>query len=150
MIRVYPSSKVKHAQMWLDLHKTNPHAYFHARWLKHADLSMDPTPENSKFLWLECVEDIKAADVLLFYTEEGEHYKGALVEVGMALAFGVKVIIVGEHPDHGTWKWHPGVLQVGTLDIALKFIERMTPRWEEEQNEKRRQRNMGMQFAKKS
>lgn len=72
--------------------------------------------------WRENQEDIENSDALLLYVEPGDHLRGALVEVGIAIANNVPVIIVGEHPDHGTWKHHKGVEWAEDLDDAIGMI----------------------------
>lgn len=55
---------------------------------------------------------------MLVYAEEGEHLRGALVEAGMAIALGKIVLVIGSHPDFGTWQHHPNVMHAADLDHA--------------------------------
>ena len=84
--------------------------------------SADPSPDEAYEFWKENQQDIETADALLLYVEQGDHLKGALVEVGIAIANSVPVYIVGEHPDHGTWKFHHGVEWAQDIEEALNMI----------------------------
>jgi hypothetical protein len=55
---------------------------------------------------------------VLVYAEDGEHLRGALIEAGMAIALGKRVIVVGDHPDFGTWQHHPNVAYATDLSHA--------------------------------
>lgn len=123
MIRVYTASKLQVAAQWLELDSTWTHVYFHARWLKHQKIGTLDTPEFAKRFWQEDQEDVKNADALLVYGREGDKLRGALVEVGMALAYGVPVIVVGEHSDYGTWQYHAGATRVKDLEAAGRHLE---------------------------
>lgn len=122
MIRVYTASKLSSAQMWRTLHAAWPHVYFHARWLKHNAIGTPDLQEFAPRFWLEDETDVRQADAVLVYGLPGEHLRGALVEAGMAIAFRVPVIVVGEHPDYGTWQHHPGVRRVPDLVAAYEML----------------------------
>jgi len=129
MIRVYTASKLGQAPMWRELAKTWPHVHFHARWLKHNEVGTPDTAENAIRFWREDIEDVKTADVVLVYAEDGEHLRGALVEAGAAIAFGVPVVVVGSHPDFSTWQFHAGVRRALDMHHAgeiLAEIDRST------------------------
>ncbi len=82
-------------------------------------------PEGSAFeFWQENEQDIITADYLLVYVESGDHLRGALVEAGIAIANRVRVIVVGDHPDYGTWKYHPNVEWADDMDEALMIISK--------------------------
>lgn len=123
MIRVYTASKLTTAALWRDLEKQWPHVLFHARWLKHNLIGTPDLPEFAPRFWKEDEIDVKTADAVLIYAKEGEHLRGALVEAGMAIAFGVPVIVVGNHPDYGTWQHHECVTQCSTLDEARDYLK---------------------------
>lgn len=127
MLKVYTASKMKHAPKWLELHRNNKHIYCHARWLKHTQIGTEDSADNAGEFWLQDEEDVKNADVLLLYAEEGEHLRGALVEAGIAIGHGIPVIVVGKHHDYGTWQHHPGVYIVKDLHDALVEIQFMEP-----------------------
>lgn len=114
--------------MWRELSKLWPHVIFHARWLKHNEIGTPDLKEYAGRFWLEDQQDVKCADAVLVYAEEGEHLRGALVEAGMAIAFTIPVIVVGEHPDYGTWQYHPRVERAKNIEEAgemLKHLDEM-------------------------
>jgi hypothetical protein len=125
MIRVYTASKLSRAAQWRELHANYPHVYFHARWLKHNLIKTPDLPEFAPRFWLEDEQDVCNADALLLWAEGDEHLRGALVEAGMAIAFGIPVIVIGQHPDYGTWQHHPGVTIAGDLHAAMKLLFEM-------------------------
>ncbi|MFA9261732.1 MAG: hypothetical protein ACEQSB_00005, partial [Undibacterium sp.] len=67
-------------------------------------------------------EDVSTADCVIVYAEKGEHLRGALVEAGIALALKVPVMVIGDHPDYGTWQYHPGVIRYATIEDAFSSI----------------------------
>lgn len=126
MIRVYTASKLSAAPMWKDLQKLwQKDAFFHARWLRHVEIETPDTPENAEDFWREDEEDIETADVLIVLARPEDHVRGALVEVGMALAKNVPVIVIGEHADYGTWQYHSGVTKAENFGAALMIIKNL-------------------------
>ncbi len=125
MIRVYTASKLTSAPMWRDLSKKWPHVIFHARWLKHNEIGTPDLKEYAGRFWLEDEQDVKCSDAVLVYAKEGEHLRGALVEAGMAIAYTIPVIVVGEHPDYGTWQHHPCVERVKHIEEAGEFLKHL-------------------------
>lgn len=125
MIRVYTASKISSAPMWRELSKKWPHVLFHARWLKHNEIGTPNLREYAGRFWMEDDQDVKCSDAVVVYANEGEHLRGALVEAGMAIAYTIPVIVVGKHPDYGTWQYHPCVAQAADLDEAGKMLKHM-------------------------
>jgi len=130
MLRVYPASELSRANTWRRLCDTNDHIILNARWLKHIKIGTPDTPDRARSFWLQDERDIKSADVLLVWAEDGEHLKGALVEVGMAIAYGVPVITVGKHCDYSTWQYHPGVTRAYSITHAMALLRDMHDRTE--------------------
>jgi hypothetical protein len=129
MIRVYTASKLSTAPLWRELSKKWPHVLFHARWLKHNEIGTPDLREYAGRFWQEDEQDVKCSDAVLVYAKEGEHLRGALVEAGMAIAYTIPIIVVGTHPDYGTWQYHPCVERVKDLDEAgemLKHLDTLT------------------------
>lgn len=124
MIRVYTASKLAQAATWRLLQKQWPQVFFHARWLRHNELGTPDTPENAARFWVEDEQDVKTADAVLLFAEPAEHLRGALVEAGIAIANNIPIIIVGEHPDYGTWQYHPGVARVADFQEAYEHMQR--------------------------
>ena len=114
-MKIFISSKVKHAPKWRKLR--DRYVPIISTWIDEAG------PGESmcfKDLWKRCVSEASSADALLLYVEEGDHLKGALVEVGAALSNEVPVYVVGT-PD-GSWINHYNVTQCKDLDDALTQI----------------------------
>jgi hypothetical protein len=123
MIRVYTASKLSTAPLWRTLDAEWPCVFFHARWLKHNVIG---TPDDAEFaarFWVEDHEDVATADAVMLYAETGQHLRGALVEAGIALALKIPVVIVGDHPDYGTWRYHPGCIRVASLEDAYDLFD---------------------------
>ena len=130
MLRIYTASKLRHAPKWRDICDKNSNFIFHARWLKHTRIGTPDGPEHAPAFWLQDQQDVKDSDALIVYAEKGDKLRGALVEVGMALAYGVPVILIGEHEDWATWRWHPGVHWVPDIDSAIEFVKEIVPGYE--------------------
>jgi hypothetical protein len=122
MIRVYPASKIERAKQWHELQQKWHHVFFHARWLKHNWKGTPDREQYAKAFWKEDEIDVKHADAILLHAEAGEHLKGALVEVGIAIGHGIPVIVVGSHPDYSTWQFHPAVIRVANLKEAYEYL----------------------------
>ncbi len=125
--------------MWRKLQQEVPHVFFNARWIKRAEKEDAMEGDDFRELWHECQQDVKDADVILVYAEDDERLKGALVEIGMAIAFGVRVIIVTTVEDPitllGTWLWNNGVMRVRTMEEAMKQLYLMTDKGRREERE---------------
>ncbi len=130
MIRVYPASKLRHGPMWRDLDAQTPAVQFHARWLKHNKIGTPDTADKAREFWLQDVQDIKDADCVFVYAEPDDHLRGALVEAGIAIAFGVSVCVIGIHADYGTWQHHPRVHHATDMADALDWAtNQLRPRY---------------------
>ena len=120
MKRVYFASKLYHASTWRNLKDARVHAF--ARWLVHEESATEDSAEEAKNFWIEDVSDVKVADAVVVYAAYDDKLRGALVEAGVALAMKVPVYVIGEHPDYGTWQYHPGVIRCDELEEALHLI----------------------------
>lgn len=105
-----------------------------ASWI---DATGDNEPDDLSELWLKIQEEVCSSERLVLYVEpEDLPLKGALVEVGMALAVGIKVFVVtpGITMDRetgrplGSWAFHPNVRLVPDMETALKGACRR-PTW---------------------
>jgi hypothetical protein len=59
------------------------------------------------------------------FAEGDDHLRGALIEAGVAIALHKTVIVVGQHPDYGTWQWHSSVRRVRDFEelrITLNLL----------------------------
>jgi nucleoside 2-deoxyribosyltransferase len=124
-IRVYTASKLSEAQRWRDLIREWQEVEFVARWpIKHVGTVPDE-PIFAKVFWEHDLEDVGTADVVLVFAKSEHRLRGALVEAGMAIALGRRVIVVGEHDDYGTWSYHPLVYRVRDLAEARVLLTAM-------------------------
>ena len=124
-IKVYTASKLSEAGRWRDLREAWPEVEFVARWpFKHVGTVPDD-PVYAKVFWQHDLEDVTAADVVLVYAEPEHKLKGALVEAGMAIAQGKCVIVVGDHPDYSTWRYHPLVYIAPDLESVRLLLATM-------------------------
>lgn len=119
--KVYTASKLKHADLWKGLRLTWHDIDWTARW---PDL-VGGVEDNDSFareFWRHDIQDVMRSDCVLVYAEAGEHLRGALIEAGAGIALGKHVIVVGEHPDYGTWQHHPMVSIAKDLTEAYYLI----------------------------
>ena len=137
MLRVYTAAKVHRGKELEDAFSTATFAFLHARWLKLINLNVEDSAENAKHFWVDDITDAVTADVVLVYAGPtgSDVLRGALVEVGAALAAGVPVLIVGDSPSYGTWQYHPGVMKCGSLTDAYVKLERMNKEVEKRRDE---------------
>ena len=84
-------------------------------------------------LWVRIESEVKQAERVILYVESDDFpLKGALIEVGMALAAGVKVFVVAPglmleprtRRPLGSWIDHPLVTLVPNMDVALQGAAR--------------------------
>lgn len=122
MIRVYTASKLSRANLWRELDRDWPFVFFHARWIKHNNVGTPDTKEHAVRFWVEDEEDVKSADVVVVWAEGNEHLRGALVEAGIAIANQIPVLVIGDHPDYGTWQFHPGVHSAADIEDAGEWL----------------------------
>lgn len=125
MTTIYTASKTRHAPKWRRLQTLGVPVI--ASWLDEEcpeDKSKDVIPG----LWVKMVEEAAGCGAVLAYFEPGEIIKGALVEVGAALAMGKPVFVCGCKPDYpyvkewGSWLRHPLVTLCKDLNDALTQI----------------------------
>jgi len=124
MLKSYTASKLEKAPMWKRLQDEWPFE-FTARWFQYHVGKVPDTPSFAKFFWQEGEQDVRRSDVVICYCEGGDVLRGALVEVGIAIAWGKPVIVVGDNPSTGTWSYHPLVFRVATLEEARIMMNMM-------------------------
>lgn len=112
---IYTASKVKHAHLWRSLRASG--VPVNSTWIDEAGEGQSASLSD---LWVRCVREASTASAVLVYIEPGDWLKGALVEVGAALACGVPVLVVGD-PD-GSWINHPLCHRCASVDAALAEI----------------------------
>jgi hypothetical protein len=91
-VTIYIASKTKHAPRWRDL-RGNHGFQIISTWIDEAGPGESP---NRPDLACRCISEAIMADRFILYCEPGEVLKGALVEMGAALAAGKPVFTVGE------------------------------------------------------
>lgn len=128
MIKVYIASKLNYAKQFRN-YRTDwkvDGIDLHARWFDqaHIEQNSNPTPEDFHIFWLVDEEDVKTSQALILYAQENDKLRGALVEAGIAIAHGILVIVIGDHPDYGTWQYHPLVAKADSFDHAKIMILR--------------------------
>lgn len=124
---IYISSRVWHAPRWRALRELG--VPITASWIDHTAV-----PEDFAHFWATCIEEIRQCSVLLLYAQ-GEAdfpFKGALIETGVAIAYGKRVIVALEDValdgptmrPIGSWIMHPHVTVVQSLETALALCDR--------------------------
>lgn len=118
--KIYIASKMHHAERWRQEY-CRQDVHIVSRW-PFLEPFIDTEINNCKKFWQDDVADIQTADAVVVYVEEGEKLRGALVEAGIAIGLGKLVVVVGDHPDFGTWSYHPQVKKARSLDLAFKLV----------------------------
>lgn len=133
--QVYVASKTRHAAMWQQFKKgtTVPNPDNAARrflvppwrisssWIDEAGVGKT---RDLRELWERIQNEVKGSAGLIMYADKSDFgsLKGAYIEVGMALAFGIPVSVGlpgvtlenGTYRPIGSWVTHPCVIQVYT------------------------------------
>lgn len=127
-VRVYTASKIEQAERWIKLRAEWPEVHFCARWpfmVASGGETKDGVSRgfDPKQFWLDDEADVLRAHVILVFAEPHEHLRGALVEAGMGIAMRKWVLVVGDHPDYGTWQHHPKVIRVPSLERARQKLK---------------------------
>jgi hypothetical protein len=124
-MKIYVASRVLHADLWKSLRE--PGAHIIATWIDEAGEG-----ETADFveLWQRIRGEIASCDVLVFYAAGVQDFpfKGALVEVGMALALGKPVYAALEDVmldgrtmrPVGSWLLDRNVRRFDTLEDAMR------------------------------
>lgn len=129
MIKVYGASKLAEAPIWILLRTEWPEVHWTARWpVYHVGPDIPEEYYLNKIFWMHDDEDVRAADVVLLYGTPEVHLRGGLVEAGIAIGAGKQVIVVGNHPDYGTWQFHPVVHRARHLSEARDMLRYMAQR----------------------
>lgn len=120
---IYVASRVKHADLWRDWRAKG--APILSTWIDEAG---EGETADMGELWHRILLEVMECTSLVFYAEPDDFpHKGALVEVGMALALGkpVMVCLPGVHFDGvtcrpvGSWIRHHLVTLEDDLDCIL-------------------------------
>jgi len=123
-MRIYGASRTIHADMWKALRADG--VDLTSTWIDEAGVG---ETQSLSVLWENILCDVIACDLLVLYAPLGDYpLKGALVEVGMALALGkrVRIVIPGvtlERPSMrpvGSWMMHPLCSLALNIDNAVR------------------------------
>ena len=131
---IYVASRVIHAPRWREYREDGLPII--STWIDEA--GEGETLDFSE-LWLRGAREVEQANVLLFYGDVVDApWKGALVEVGMALALRKPVValVIGELEGRtmrpvGSWLAHPLVRRAGSIETALFCARRLNEHAEE-------------------
>ena len=117
---LYTASKTKHAYIWKAWRAGGVPVV--STWIDEAGVGKTASFSD---LWARCISEAANASDLLLYAEPGEVLKGALVELGAALANRVPVVIVGCQ-DSWSFRNHPLVTCLGSLvEARARFTNRI-------------------------
>lgn len=125
-LKVYGASKLFYKDLWKKLYLEWPEIWFTNRWpWVHCGTFPDEA-EFARRFWCEDLEDVKSADVVMVYSgSTTDVLRGALVEAGMGLALGKRVVVVGSNDGFSTWQYHPMVTRVADLAEARQVLYAM-------------------------
>jgi hypothetical protein len=123
-ITVYMASKVIHGTRWVELFGSFKAIGLEllSTWV-HGDLLAPDCDKDCIDLWQRCLNESASADVLILYREPGEQLKGALVELGAALAAGRAIITVGDFEGAGSWPALPQIRHAKSMDAAMMMAQ---------------------------
>jgi hypothetical protein len=94
-----------------------------ARWPKlHVEGTPDNSPALANLFWKQDQADVIRSDVVMVYAEPQDHLRGALIEAGMGIAYGKTVIVIGDHPDYGSWQYHRQVIRAEDYAEAMTIL----------------------------
>jgi len=134
MNKIYVASKAYHRPSWRQWRDRG--LKITSRWIDVPDEFIGRTlPQELDFvqLWTHCIEDVINADVLVLYCGQGDVLKGAILELGAALAMSKPCFICGDREsvlNNGTWLHHPGIFDMTGLaiDYVMGFAAGFDPR----------------------
>jgi hypothetical protein len=117
---IYIASKTKHAKVW----KAYRDAGFPlaSTWIDEAGKG---ETENFADLWMRCVWEATNCAVLIAYREKDEVLKGAMIEIGCAIASGRLVLLCGDWEGF-SFTAHPLVKIVENINNAFAIGTRAT------------------------
>lgn len=114
---IYVASKVKHAPLWRQYR--NQGYPIIASWI---DQDAPGVITDWAVFWDRLVKEASTCRALVAYrADDTEVWKGALVEIGSALAHGIPVFIAGKLPEGHSWLEHPLVELYHGLDRAMEL-----------------------------
>lgn len=123
-MNLYIASRLYYAERWRRLRDewNRDGIFIISRWIDLVPLEDANDSNVMKFVWSIDETDVRNSHALLLYAEPRDTLRGALVEAGMAIAFGHPVFLVGDNSGFGTWQHHPQVHKFATLKLAKKLL----------------------------
>lgn len=126
MNKIYIASKAIHRPRWREYREEGLPIV--SRWIDVDDkYSTDATGLDYEALWDMCIADVKKADALVIYAEPDEVLKGAILELGAAIAQKKIVAMCGDLEtlkQNGSW-WSYRLMHdftTHTMGYALRTI----------------------------
>jgi len=136
MIKIYGASKIEAHEFWRSIRHKFVGVEWTARWpdlCLAATTGKDqmPNPRQAERAWFIDFQDVRNSDaVMVLAPTEDKHLRGALVEAGYGLALGKPVLLIGGHPDFGSWQHYPLVKRfsqrcevLGNIRDAVDFLQ---------------------------
>ena len=115
---IYVASKAKHGPMWKEYRDIDLYPIT-STWIDECGAG-----ETSDWpdLWTRCVKEASECGCLVAYrANENEEMKGAMVEIGAALAHGKRVFCVGF--EYASFVRHPLVTSTACVATALRMAK---------------------------
>jgi hypothetical protein len=122
VLSIYFASKTDYARLGLDLAGNWTEFNWTARWPNLVGKIGNTDPTFCNIFWDQDVEDIHQSDVVLVYSQPNDVLRGALVEAGIGLGSGKKVVVVGENKSYGSWQYHDDVIRAKDLTQARQLL----------------------------
>lgn len=122
MKKIYIASKTKHADKWLKL-RDEEFVNIISTWINEAGEGQSPDMAD---LCKRCIDECLACDAMIVYSEEGDHLRGAFIEMGIVLSRYKQMIpiyLVGSVlPNGSAFTYSHQVFGAKTIDEAIEFI----------------------------
>jgi hypothetical protein len=119
-VQIYIASTTTHAAQWREIRdaaQADGRYVIVSTWIDEVDIGASSAMAN---LAQCCVTEAATADCLILYAEVYEVLRGALVEVGAALAHGHMVYVVGDCISlQFAFRYHPLWVPCNSIDEAL-------------------------------
>lgn len=123
-MKIYIASKTEHAPTWRRMRAMG--APIISSWIDEAGIGESGSMAE---LWVKIMAEVVSCDRLVFFANvDDAGWKGAFVEVGMALALGKKVIVClpsvvmcERYRPIGSWVMHPEVERNDDIDDCLQM-----------------------------
>lgn len=111
---IYIASKTIHAPRWRELRACGVPVI--STWIDEANKNQT---RNMADLWQRCVREAMTCETLIAFRTAEEVLKGALIEIGAALANDKQVILVGFDAVNFSFKHHPNCKTAPDMKTAI-------------------------------